>query len=43
MNHINRKFDWLILDVPCSGSGTYRRNPDLKYKFNKFNLNQIVS
>ena len=25
--------DWIILDVPCSGSGTLRRNPDLKWKF----------
>jgi len=25
---LKRKFEWLILDVPCSGSGTIRRNPD---------------
>ncbi len=24
-------FDWLILDVPCSGTGVIRRHPDLKY------------
>jgi 16S rRNA (cytosine967-C5)-methyltransferase len=28
------KIDWLILDVPCTGTGTLRRNPDIKLKFN---------
>jgi 16S rRNA (cytosine967-C5)-methyltransferase len=27
------KIDWLILDVPCTGTGTLRRNPDIKLKF----------
>jgi 16S rRNA (cytosine967-C5)-methyltransferase len=27
------KIDWLILDVPCTGTGTIRRNPDIKMKF----------
>lgn len=27
------KIDWLILDVPCTGTGTLRRNPDIKMKF----------
>ena len=27
------KMDWVILDVPCSGTGTLRRNPENKYKF----------
>ena len=26
--------DWILLDVPCSGSGTLRRNVDMKWKFN---------
>lgn len=30
---ILNKVDWLILDVPCSGSGTIRRNPDIKLRF----------
>ena len=24
--------DWLVLDVPCTGTGTMRRNPDIKIK-----------
>lgn len=27
------KYDWILLDVPCTGLGTLRRNPDTKYKF----------
>ncbi len=26
------KCDWVLLDVPCSGTGTLRRNPDSKWK-----------
>ena len=26
------KMDWVLVDVPCSGTGTLRRNPDLKWK-----------
>ncbi|KAM3131002.1 hypothetical protein pb186bvf_016920 [Paramecium bursaria] len=38
--HFSRKykFDWILLDVPCSGLGTLRRNPDIKYKVNKRSL-----
>ena len=27
------KMDWVLVDVPCSGLGTLRRNPDLKWKW----------
>lgn len=27
------RVDWVMLDVPCTGSGVLRRNPDLKWKF----------
>lgn len=28
------KFDLIIIDAPCSGFGTVKRNPDNKYKYN---------
>ena len=28
----NQKFDRILADVPCSGFGTVRRNPDLKWR-----------
>ena len=27
-----RKFDRILVDVPCSGTGTLRRNPEIKWK-----------
>lgn len=36
------KMDWIMLDVPCSGSGTLRRNPDLKWKFTQQNLDELI-
>jgi len=34
--------DWILADVPCTGSGTYRRNPDLKWKFNSGLIDRLV-
>jgi 16S rRNA (cytosine(967)-C(5))-methyltransferase len=33
LDRLLKKIDWVLVDAPCSGSGTYRRNPDLKWKF----------
>ncbi len=37
------KMDWVLVDVPCSGSGTLRRNPDLKWKFSPEMLSRLVA
>jgi len=37
------KCDWILLDVPCSGSGTIRRNPDLKMKFSLQRFDELLS
>jgi len=34
--------DWVLTDVPCSGTGTLRRNPDLKWKFNSEMLDRLI-
>ncbi len=36
------KMNWLLLDVPCSGSGTLRRNPDIKWKFSMEMLERLI-
>jgi 16S rRNA (cytosine967-C5)-methyltransferase len=33
--------DWVLVDAPCSGSGTWRRNPDLKWRFAESELEAI--
>jgi 16S rRNA (cytosine967-C5)-methyltransferase len=32
MARIKNKMDWVLVDAPCSGTGTLRRNPELKYR-----------
>lgn len=36
------RMDWILLDVPCSGSGTLRRNPDMKWKFKPEMLDRLI-
>lgn len=46
LNNKNRalknKMDWILIDAPCSGTGTLRRNPDQKWKFSSAMLEQLV-
>jgi len=37
-----KKVDWLITDVPCSGTGTLRRNPDAKWKIDAPLVDRLV-
>lgn len=36
------KFDRFIIDAPCSGSGTWRRSPDAKYRLTPKQLKAIL-
>lgn len=36
------KMDWVLVDAPCSGSGTLRRNPDMKWKFSEEMLKRLI-
>jgi 16S rRNA (cytosine967-C5)-methyltransferase len=33
-----RRFDRILVDAPCSGTGTLGRNPEAKWRFNPFDL-----
>ena len=39
---LKEKINWLILDVPCSGSGTWRRNPDMKWKLQPSMIDNLI-
>jgi len=39
---LKHRCDWVLLDVPCSGSGVLRRNPDLKWKFTLEKLQELI-
>lgn len=36
------KMDWVLIDVPCSGTGTLRRNPDMKWRFDPTQIDRLV-
>jgi 16S rRNA (cytosine967-C5)-methyltransferase len=36
------KIDRVLVDAPCSGSGTLRRNPDLKWRFDERELERLA-
>lgn len=36
-------FDRVLIDAPCSGSGTWRRNPDLKLRAQEKELEQLLT
>lgn len=42
LNKLKGKMDWVIADVPCSGTGTFRRNPDQKWKFSTADLKSLI-
>ncbi len=37
-----KKVDWVLVDVPCSGTGTLRRNPDAKWKIDASMIERLV-
>jgi 16S rRNA C967 or C1407 C5-methylase (RsmB/RsmF family) len=42
LSSLKNKIDWVLADVPCSGSGTFRRNPDMKWRVDEALLERIV-
>lgn len=39
---LKKKMDWILVDAPCSGTGTLRRNPDMKWKFDADMLTRLI-
>ncbi|PIS02614.1 MAG: SAM-dependent methyltransferase [Chlamydiae bacterium CG10_big_fil_rev_8_21_14_0_10_42_34] len=37
-----KKVNWVLADVPCSGTGTLRRNPDAKWKIDAPMIDRLV-
>ncbi len=36
------KCDWVLVDAPCSGTGTLRRNPGMKWRLNEQELTKLI-
>lgn len=41
VKRLTGKFDRVLVDAPCSGTGTLRRNPDLRWRMNEQELARI--
>lgn len=39
---LKRKMDWVLADVPCSGTGTLRRHPEMKWKIDEAFVDRLV-
>jgi 16S rRNA (cytosine967-C5)-methyltransferase len=42
VKHHARSFDRVLVDAPCSGVGTWRRNPDAKWRFTTDDLTAVI-
>ena len=42
VKRLKNKFDRVFVDAPCTGLGTLRRNPDLKWRHNEKSLSELT-
>ena len=42
IKRLDNQADKLLLDVPCTGSGVLKRNPDAKYRITRSYLNELI-
>ena len=38
-----RRYDRVLIDAPCSGAGTWRRNPDARWKLGSGDVDELVA
>jgi 16S rRNA C967 or C1407 C5-methylase (RsmB/RsmF family) len=38
---LQHTMDWVLVDAPCTGTGTLRRNPDMKWKFSPETVDRL--
>jgi 16S rRNA (cytosine967-C5)-methyltransferase len=43
LKQFEAQMDWVFLDVPCSGTGTLRRNPEMKWKLSYEAIKSFVT
>lgn len=41
LKKLKKNMDWVLVDAPCTGTGTLRRNPDMKWKFDASTFQSI--
>lgn len=42
LSKLKKRMDWVLVDAPCSGTGTMRRNPDMKWRYSDEMLTRLT-
>ncbi|MDF2549774.1 MAG: rsmB [Chlamydiales bacterium] len=42
LKRLKKRMDWVLVDAPCSGTGTLRRNPDMKWRIDKDAIERLI-